>query len=142
MWEPCIGISPTRHALWEALSAERFQELVDEARAAAVDPDARAGLWSMTQLQARQAVNEGYKSGALLGYVRRRLRSLDRKQTGSLVVPLVADTHVPSQRRPYILRRHGLPLAPGKERRRTGSRLGGACAHHPRDAAGQQHSRC
>lgn len=35
---------PTRHALWEALSAERFQELVDEARAAADDEDALAGL--------------------------------------------------------------------------------------------------
>lgn len=35
---------PNRHALWEALSAERFQELVDEARAAAADEDALAGL--------------------------------------------------------------------------------------------------
>jgi AcrR family transcriptional regulator len=35
---------PNRHALWEALSAERFQELVNEAQAAAADEDALAGL--------------------------------------------------------------------------------------------------
>ncbi|MFI7501708.1 TetR/AcrR family transcriptional regulator [Streptomyces sp. NPDC049687] len=35
---------PNRHALWEALSAERFQELVDEAQTAAADEDALAGL--------------------------------------------------------------------------------------------------
>ncbi|MBG0813917.1 helix-turn-helix transcriptional regulator [Planomonospora sp. ID82291] len=35
---------PNRHALLEALMAERFQRLVDEARAAAADEDAQAGL--------------------------------------------------------------------------------------------------
>ncbi|WP_413101167.1 TetR/AcrR family transcriptional regulator [Streptomyces sp. Inha503] len=35
---------PNRHALWEALSTERFQELVDAAQAAAADEDALAGL--------------------------------------------------------------------------------------------------
>lgn len=35
---------PNRHALWEALSAERFRELVDEAQAAAAGEDALAGL--------------------------------------------------------------------------------------------------
>ncbi|ASO19069.1 Transcriptional regulator, TetR family [Actinoalloteichus hoggarensis] len=35
---------PDRHALMEALSAERFDELVAEARAAAGEPDAVAGL--------------------------------------------------------------------------------------------------
>ncbi|WP_236654827.1 TetR/AcrR family transcriptional regulator [Streptacidiphilus anmyonensis] len=35
---------PTRHALVEALSVERFAQLVDEARAAAEEPDPLAGL--------------------------------------------------------------------------------------------------
>ncbi|RCV52063.1 TetR family transcriptional regulator [Marinitenerispora sediminis] len=35
---------PNRHALWEALSADRFQKLVEEAQAAADDEDALAGL--------------------------------------------------------------------------------------------------
>ncbi|MFF5566945.1 TetR/AcrR family transcriptional regulator [Streptomyces sp. NPDC012623] len=35
---------PNRHALMEALSAERFSELVEEARAAAVEEDILAGL--------------------------------------------------------------------------------------------------
>lgn len=50
---------PTRHALWEALSAERFAELVDEARAAAADPDARAGLHRVLRFALDRALSDG-----------------------------------------------------------------------------------
>src|SRR5271163_490302 len=83
-------------------------------------------------LKARQAVDEGYESGALLGEVRRirrrgRRRDRRRKQIGSLPVMGrslrphvvfevvgVADTYVPHQVRirPRWVIRHGLPGTP------------------------------
>ncbi|MFD9196547.1 hypothetical protein ACFWCA_51235 [Streptomyces phaeochromogenes] len=42
-WGPCTGIFPTSKRSG-ALSAERFQELVDEAQAAAADEDVLTGL--------------------------------------------------------------------------------------------------
>ncbi|WP_197363135.1 TetR/AcrR family transcriptional regulator [Streptomyces clavuligerus] len=49
---------PTPHALWEALSAERFQELVDEARAAADDEDALAGLHRLLRFTLARALED------------------------------------------------------------------------------------
>ncbi|MFI1731438.1 TetR/AcrR family transcriptional regulator [Streptomyces acidicola] len=49
---------PTRHALWEALSAERFQELVDEARTAAADEDALAGLHRLLRFTLMRMVDD------------------------------------------------------------------------------------
>ncbi|MFD7668895.1 TetR/AcrR family transcriptional regulator [Streptomyces sp. NPDC059788] len=49
---------PNRHALWEALSAERFQELVDEARAAAADEDALAGLHRLLRFTLVHALDD------------------------------------------------------------------------------------
>ncbi|MFJ7997018.1 TetR/AcrR family transcriptional regulator [Streptomyces sp. NPDC096310] len=49
---------PNRHALWEALSAERFQELVDEARAAAADEDVLVGLHRLLRFTLVQALDD------------------------------------------------------------------------------------
>ncbi|WP_231981463.1 MULTISPECIES: TetR/AcrR family transcriptional regulator [unclassified Streptomyces] len=49
---------PNRHALWEALSTERFQDLVDEARAAAADEDALAGLHRLLRFALLHALSD------------------------------------------------------------------------------------
>lgn len=49
---------PNRHALREALSAERFQELVDEAQAAAADEDALAGLHRLLRFALMHALDD------------------------------------------------------------------------------------
>ncbi|GII81539.1 TetR family transcriptional regulator [Sphaerisporangium rufum] len=49
---------PNRHALLEALSAERFQQLVDEARAAAAAEDALAGLHRMLRFSLARALDD------------------------------------------------------------------------------------
>ncbi len=49
---------PNRHALLEALSAERFQELVLEARAAAADEDAFAGLRRLLRFTLARALED------------------------------------------------------------------------------------
>ncbi|MGW5449724.1 TetR/AcrR family transcriptional regulator [Streptomyces asiaticus] len=49
---------PNRHALWEALSTERFQELVDEAQAAAAEEDALAGLHRLLRFTLLHALGD------------------------------------------------------------------------------------
>ncbi|WP_344595004.1 helix-turn-helix domain-containing protein [Streptomyces violaceusniger] len=49
---------PNRHALWEALSTERFQELVDEAQAAAAEEDALAGLYRLLRFTLLHALGD------------------------------------------------------------------------------------
>ncbi|ANP57068.1 transcriptional regulator [Streptomyces griseochromogenes] len=49
---------PSRHALWEALSAERFRELVDEAQVAADDEDALAGLHRLLRFTLTHALED------------------------------------------------------------------------------------
>ncbi|KJS61490.1 transcriptional regulator [Streptomyces rubellomurinus] len=49
---------PNRHALREALSAERFRELVDEAQAAAADVDALAGLRRLLRFTLARALDD------------------------------------------------------------------------------------
>ncbi|MFC0051876.1 TetR/AcrR family transcriptional regulator [Streptomyces actinomycinicus] len=49
---------PSRHALREALSAERFQELVDEAQAAAGEEDALAGLHRLLRFTLTHALDD------------------------------------------------------------------------------------
>ncbi|MFE2185031.1 TetR/AcrR family transcriptional regulator [Streptomyces sp. NPDC059455] len=49
---------PNRHALWEALSTERFQGLVDEAQAAAADEDALAGLHRLLRFALLEASDD------------------------------------------------------------------------------------
>ncbi|MER8187908.1 helix-turn-helix domain-containing protein [Kitasatospora sp. NPDC094015] len=49
---------PNRHALREALSAERFQELLAEARAAADDEDALAGLHRLLRFALDRALHD------------------------------------------------------------------------------------
>ncbi|MGP8304368.1 TetR/AcrR family transcriptional regulator [Streptomyces inhibens] len=57
---------PSRHALVEALSAERFRELVEEARAAAADEDALKGLHRLLRFAlARSLGDPGF--AAVLG---------------------------------------------------------------------------
>jgi hypothetical protein len=55
----------------------------------------------------------------------------------------MADSHVPSQRWPYILSRHGVPWAPGLST--GGAGVGGTCGQlqtGESQTARQQHSRC
>ncbi|WP_454197168.1 TetR/AcrR family transcriptional regulator [Nocardia sp. Marseille-Q1738] len=49
---------PNRHALWEALLVERFQELVDQAQAAAADEDALAGLHRLLRFALGRALED------------------------------------------------------------------------------------
>ncbi|MGW1490004.1 TetR/AcrR family transcriptional regulator [Streptomyces sp. NPDC002402] len=49
---------PNRHALREALSAERFRELVDEAQAAAADEDALGGLHRLLRFTLARALDD------------------------------------------------------------------------------------
>lgn len=49
---------PNRHALVEALSAERFRELVAEAQAAAADEDALAGLHRLLRFALDRALDD------------------------------------------------------------------------------------
>jgi AcrR family transcriptional regulator len=49
---------PNRHALLEALLAERFQQLVDEARAAAADEDALSGLHRLLRFALGRVLND------------------------------------------------------------------------------------
>ncbi|MFJ1748079.1 TetR/AcrR family transcriptional regulator [Streptomyces sp. NPDC088116] len=49
---------PNRHALVEALSAERFRELVEEAQAAAVEEDALAGLHRLLRFALERALDD------------------------------------------------------------------------------------
>ncbi|MEU9047243.1 MULTISPECIES: TetR/AcrR family transcriptional regulator [unclassified Kitasatospora] len=49
---------PNRHALVEALSADRFRELVDEAQAAAADEDALAGLHRLLRFALDHALDD------------------------------------------------------------------------------------
>lgn len=49
---------PNRHALVEALSAERFRELVGEAQTAAVEEDALAGLHRLLRFALERALDD------------------------------------------------------------------------------------
>ncbi|MEU3167799.1 TetR family transcriptional regulator [Streptosporangium sp. NPDC006930] len=49
---------PNRHALLEALLAERFQQFVHEAQVAAADEDARAGLHRLLRFALEHALND------------------------------------------------------------------------------------
>jgi AcrR family transcriptional regulator len=49
---------PNRHALLEALQAERFQQLVDEARAAAAEEDALTGLHRLLRSSLRRMLDD------------------------------------------------------------------------------------
>lgn len=49
---------PNSHALWEALSAERFRQLVEEARESAAEEDVRVGLRRLVRFTFQQALDD------------------------------------------------------------------------------------